>query len=42
MVGMLAAHCLHWLEDNKQPIAVRAFSVYVLSKIIDKEPALGS
>lgn len=40
MEGLITLKCIEWLENKKSSIAVRAFSLHVLSKIIDREPAL--
>lgn len=38
--GIVTKYSIEWLSDNNMPIAVRAFCMHILSKIIEHEPAL--
>lgn len=38
--GIATKYSIEWLSDNNMPIAVRAFCMHILSKIIEHEPAL--
>ncbi|MCC6720592.1 MAG: hypothetical protein IT243_00190 [Bacteroidia bacterium] len=38
--GIVTKNSIDWLSDNKMPIAVRAFCIHIISKIIDKQPYL--
>jgi hypothetical protein len=40
MDGIVTQKCFEWLEKKENPIAVKAFSIHILSKIIDHEPEL--
>ncbi len=40
MDGIVTQKCFEWLENKENPIAVKAFSIHILSKIIDHEPEL--
>ena len=39
-IGLIAKKCFEWLENKKGTIASKAFSIHILSKIIDHEPEL--
>jgi len=38
--GLVTNYCIHWVEDTNQSIAVKAFSLHTLSKIMEKHPEL--
>ena len=40
MDGIVTQKCIEWIENKENPIAVKAFSLHTLSKIIEHEPAL--
>jgi len=39
--GLVADKCLKWLENKNRSIAVKAFCLHTLSKIVEHEPELG-
>jgi hypothetical protein len=38
--GMVTDYCIRWVEDVNQSIAVKSFSLHILSKIMEKQPEL--
>lgn len=39
-IGIVTKYSIDWLSDNNMPIAVRAFCMHILSKIIETHPEL--
>lgn len=40
MEGIITQKCIEWIENKESSIATQAFSIHVLSKIIEHEPEL--
>lgn len=40
--GMVFENCYKWAEDSSQPVAIRAFALHTMSKILDFEPELAN
>lgn len=38
--GLVTDCCIRWVEDANQTIAVKSFSLHILSKIMEKQPEL--
>lgn len=38
--GIITQKCIEWLENKESSIATQAFSIHILSKIIEHEPEL--